>query len=329
MQYTKLILYSITLFVVNLLAINHNNEFTMSKQPIQSQDKTEFFLQQPKYSKDSIKDFLTNTYNDRQYANMLALNFRHINTFLSFSSLNSYPRTYIKTVLKLFSQKLKSSVFINSYAFSQLLFEFPTYFSKICTEEDDIYKKNKIKDTLYNFFLNNFAELKRDPETSLNKLSDKIYEISLEPNPQDEDITIAELSTAVVQFLEVSLSKLIWCPEDGDDVWKIFKSIANQLELLYKYNVIPNTESLDDLYWSLIYRFCYFLEIAGIELKHQNYALMTHDINNKKISIWYLDERDSCICTKAEYLKQAIFDADIRAHAYQSGMISDMIPSLV
>jgi hypothetical protein len=291
-------------------------------------DNLDEFYQQPQYTRESVSRFLTRIYNHRHYGEkFLAFNFTHMQTLLSYTRESIQPRAYIKMVLKLFSQKLKSATFVNSYALLQLVNQLPELLKSYCLKQSDQSAKDQFKKCLYDFFLHNFKDLKKDPERSLNSLTDTIYKISV--TQSDKDISVAELQQCIAQFLEISLNKLIWSPVDNKDVWDSVKNIALSLELLLHSNAIANTESLDELYWSLIYRFCYFLEIAGTELHQSAYEIIVSDLNSQKLSLWKLEERDAFITPKELYLKQRVFEAEVRSRAWHAGIITDMIAPIV
>ena len=66
----------------------------------------------------------------------------------------------------------------------------------------------------------------------------------------------------LVDFLEIAMAKLIWSPEEHEKIWENVKAISRQLEVLIQHNILNDANDLDDLYWTLIHRFCFFLEIA-------------------------------------------------------------------
>jgi len=287
------------------------------------------FHKQPLYTRDSVSSFLTRVYNHRHYSEkFLALNFSHVATLLSYTNQSLQPRAYIKMVLKLFSQKLKSTTFVNSYAFLELVSRMPELLRDYFPQNSEQETKDKFKACLYDFFLNNFKDLKKDPEQSLSTLADKMYHVS-RTLKNNNDLPVTELQQCVLQFFEISLSKLVWSPEDNIDVWDSVKSIAYTLEALMHLNAIPNAESLDELYWTLIHRFCYFLEIAGTELKQNAFEVINSDMSTQKLSLWTLEERDALITPKEYHLRQRIFEAEVRCRAWHSGLITDMLPSIV
>jgi hypothetical protein len=324
MSNNRLLVYlmGIVAFFISLSNAQHTK---IVKEKQYYTERLEVFFRPIKYTQSSIQCFLKHTFNNPNYAQrFLSLNFSHVYTFLSYTNQSELPRTYIKSVLKLFNQKLKSTTYINAYAFLELLDTMPDMLKNFFVPEKNLNdKKDLVKQCLYDFLLNNFKDLKENPDAALSSLSDKIIDIT--ENKKQEDISIEELQYTISQFLDTALSKFIWSPEDQQEIWESVKITAHKLESLLINNMIPNTETLDDLYWSLIHRYCYFLEMAGSELKPDCYTVMNTDLATKKLSLWYLDEQEAYITTKAERLKHSLIDAEVRSRAFHAGLITDMI----
>jgi hypothetical protein len=290
------------------------------------------FFRQPLYSHGSIKCFLKHTYNHSKYGqNFLSLNFSHVATFLSYSSQSELPRDYIGRVLGLFGQKLKGTMYINSYAFCELLDQLPglvkTYF---CAEQEKAKRIKCIKECVYNYLLTEFKTLKENPDHALQDLSERIYDVSTDkPYAQETDTSISKLQNITMHFLEISLNKLIWSPSDQQDIWLCVKDIAYSLEQLLVHNIIPDAEILDELYWSLIHRFCYILELSGAELSDETFNIINNDLITQKSNLWCLHERESFITSKLDHLQRAVMQAQIKSRAYQAGIIADTLSHAV
>lgn len=286
------------------------------------------FFKQPKYSKTSITCFLRHTFNHSYYAQkFLAVNFSHLKTFLSYASKSNQPRSYIESVLSLFRQKLKSTSYINAYAFIEFLDTMPSIIQPYFDEENEKKEKlDNIKNTIQDFLINNFEDLKENTEETLQNLSEKIYETTLiKPSDKEIDISVTKLQHTVMLFLETALSKLVWSPYDQKEIWESVKHIANKLEDLLLHNIILDTDSLDELFWTLIYRFCYFLEIAGSEISINCYQLINNELTTQKSLFWTLKERELFITPKLKYLKYHLMQAEARARACQAGIIADTV----
>ena len=93
--------------------------------------------------------------------------------FLQYGKNSKQNGAFLKSVLKLFSNKLKSASYINAYAFLELLEIMPElighYFKppEINIFDQD---KNLISDLMYKNFLNNFGDFTKDPKIFLNNM---------------------------------------------------------------------------------------------------------------------------------------------------------------
>lgn len=317
-------------YIILFPILNYATEKDANKQHIDNNNTNmmQFFFRQPKYTRSSIKCFLKHIYNNNKYAqNFLSLNFSHIATFLSYSNETDLPRDYIAKIMTLFGQKLKSTTYINSYAFCDLLEVLPSLIkSHFNQEKEKNCKIESFKECLYSYLLTDFKKLKENPNTALEELSNKIYNIAFRDADQSQDISIIKLQHAVISFLEIALSKLIWSPIDQEEVWLSVKSIAHNIEQLHNNNIIPDVYFLDQLLWSLVYRFTYFLGLAGAELSQKCYQVIQEDLATQESALWSLPEQEAFITTKLAYLEEYLLEAEIRSRAYQEGIITNALP---
>lgn len=305
---------------------NSNQQINCSTIPDNNEILAHFF-KPIKYTHSSITCFLRHTYNHNLYASQfLAFNFSHLSSFLSYTNRSKLPYRYINSILGLFRQKLKSINYINAYAFYEFLSQLSTL-TKDYFNQDSELRENKevIKECLYSYLLNNFDQLKQNPDHALDELSEKICDITVKKISDETDIPLYRLQQETIMFLELGLNKLIWSPQDQEKVWESVKQIAHTIETLQTHNIIPNIEMVDELYWSLIYRFCYFLDIAGSEFNNQTYRAINKDLSTEKLGLWTLAEREPFITSKLEHLQQALLESEIKSQAYKVGIIPGMI----
>jgi hypothetical protein len=314
--------------------LDNHKQFKIKNQSIT--DRFDIFWKPVKYSQSSIKCFIKHSYNNLAYApKFLAFGFGyHIVPLLSYAHLNQQPRAYIKSIIKLFGQKSKSTPYINAFSYFEFLETLPPLLSPYCVvqQKDYMLDQESIKQCLYNFFLTDFNSLKTDPESAFNKLSvaicQQLQQAAVIRKEQRQDISIKELQYDMFHFLEITLSKLIWSAQDQKSVWESVKAISAILTDLQQHNILPSLDSLDELFWTLISRFCYFLEIEGAELNEPAFHAISQDLASGDLLLWTLPEREAYITTKAKSLKTALISAEIRSRAYKMGLITDLIPRL-
>lgn len=278
------------------------------------------FFKQLKYTQSSIKCFLKHIYNHQYYADkFLALNFDHVIDFLSHIEKTTEPRAYIKSILKLFGQKLKATPYINSFAFLSLLEKLillSPYF-----EQDSITSEIETQKIIKKYLID-LLEANDSTNAYLDETKNKIYNLfKIEKNNKK---FLTDLQYVMDQFLEISLSKLIWSYFDQESCWESVKLIACQLEQMEQKNFIT-TEMLNELYWTILSRFKYFLNLSGRELNEGVYNAINADLENDSLQLWALTEREPFILSKREFLQQAVINNSISARAYKQGLISNYI----
>jgi len=117
------------------------------------------------------------------------------------------------------------------------------------------------------------------------------------------------------------LSKLVWSPEDGEKTWNSVKDISYQLATLVDNNILVDINDLDDLFWTLTYRYCYFLEIAGSDLPLEFFEKVKNDITAQELLFLELEEEDNLFESKASYLTRSLFQAEVKSRAYKKGIV--------
>jgi 6-pyruvoyl-tetrahydropterin synthase len=158
---------------------------------------------------------------------------------------------------------------------------------------------------LYNSFLDRFSHFKRNPNLFLNDLSQEIVK-TLSKEPEHVETTVDELRKTTLVFLETALSKLIWCPDDSVETWNSVKKISEQLAKLVDHKILGDSEDLNDLYVTLLERYCFFIDLASNHLPVSFYEEIKKDISAKKPALLSLAEQDEMIETKETRLRRTL-----------------------
>ena len=270
------------------------------------------------YSHSSFKFFLTNIYNHRSYPqHFLALNPLHIISGIALAPKYDQPRRYMKEMLTLFDPKMLN-IFINPYAFSHMLASLPPLVAPFCNVTQE--KKQiieSIKQRIGSCLVDEYSNLKRNPEATLNRLSHDVY--ALTSQHEDHDIAIRELQHAFHYFLARGLSNLVWSPAEQQETWTLVKTIGCQLEKCVEYYMIDE-EFLDDLFWVLLKRFAYFIDMCASDLTQPFFDAVYHDLKAEKAALWLCDERKEYITPKLAYLQNVLMEAEIKSKASSSNV---------
>ncbi len=278
------------------------------------------------FSQEGLHVFFKRTFNRDLYGNsLLPLTFIHVIDFLEYGRTIKNPRSFAVSVLDIFLTRFKRAQWANAYAILQLLENLPRLLGPLCGEPVDSldYLKHQkaVKEYLYAALLTGFGELKKNPDAFLDKVSYDITALIAEPKLDDE-ASIHELHHVTVRFLESILDKLIFDLREQEYVWKTVKLIAEHLELLLGAHILPDVKTLNQLYWSLLERFCYALETMGSLVSHDTYQAIKNDLAQPSIPLLLLEEQEDFLTPKLTRLKKAITDGEIKARAREHGILT-------
>lgn len=257
-----------------------------------------------------ISNYLQVTYNDPLYSHNNSI-FFHTIELLQHGNKTEKNKTYFKSVLRLITNKLKSAPYINAYAFFEMLAQMPTVLEApfaINKERGFGSLKDIIYELQYQQFKTNFPLFKSSPDTFLEALSAEIEDAS-------------ELRTLMLIFLETSMSKLVWSPEDNLETWICTKNIADQLALMASKSIIANLDDLNSLYITLLERYCFFLDLAGTTMDVATFDKIKADIAANRINFLELEEQEELIETKMQRFTRCLAEVEAKARAYEQGML--------
>lgn len=254
-----------------------------------------------------VNRYLKEIFNEPLYAEeFLPNNFAHLLELLQKKNKNG---DYIKSVLRLFTNKLKASGYVNAYAADDLITQLPTLLKKyFVIDQARQFESTKeiIHELMYSSLSTQFNQFKAAPSAFLTELSAKIEEA-------------VELRKVLVLFLETALSKLVWSPQEHNESWKSIKTISDHLTDLYEHQLITDVEDLNSLYITLIERYCVFLDIANPYLNGDFYRMVKNDITTETLSMFAVAEQEKSLETKAQRLLRATLMGQARSQAREHG----------
>lgn len=278
------------------------------------------------YESTALAQLLKEEMRRPEYAQeILPNNFTHVIQLLDYGTKTDQPRAYAQLVLRRMTNVLKSAHYVNAHAAQQLIAQLATALEpyivshryraflggKAVADFDMLERFNTcVTYHLYKKFSTEYESFKNDPGNFLDALSVDIMHIA------QEETSIEQLRQTTYRFLEVMLSKMIWSPEEGQATWRTVKIIADQLAGLMEVNAIDNLEDLDDLYRTLVYRFCYFIDLTAPSLDAEFYQIVREDLKNGSLLFLETEDEDPCIETKAEVLHRTILTGQAKRHAY-------------
>ncbi len=258
---------------------------------------------------------------------ILPNNFSYLMQLLEYGEQTKQTREFAQESFSLFSKVLKGSEYVNSYAFSSFVERLPAmlkhYFAGYQLEsanhlivENDLDMLERLQQTVtsivYSKFTKDFAICKTDPEQFLNDLTHKIVAATT------QEVTTEQLRQIIIRFLEVGLSKLIWNPNEQEKTWESVKSISHHLATLMKSNIVDDLNDVAELFWTLVHRYRYFLELHNTTMPLSFYAKIKRDIRTQKLMLFELEEQEPFLQSKASCLMHTVLtqEAKKRTHEY-------------
>lgn len=304
-------LYFSIMFVILLTSLNSKSkdyQLFMAEGPAIG---TPDYFSQSIFSS-GINLFFKDIFNNPRYIqDFLPNNFFHMMELLLHGNKTGKDARYVKSVLRVFGDKMKASSYVNAYAFGDLLDQLPTLLAPHFTI-DTAHALDSLKDVIYEIqyqtFSKHFPEFKADHETFLKNLSVQI-----------EDAV--ELRKLMMVFLEICLNKLVWNPQDQFATWEHTKQVSNQLALLYKSGIVCDVEDINSLFITLLERYCLFLDISSPTITIETFAKIKEDIHATHIPFLRLDEQESFLETKVQRIMRCLIDLEAKARARESGFV--------
>ena len=328
---------SISVFIISVVCFVHqayaNNNQTRKQSDVvvyrsEDLDKQEALaLYAPvNFSGSGVRGYLRNVYNNQEYTQEILPNdFSHLVQFLNNGKKTKQSRAYAKSVFKLFGNKLKAAHYVNAYAFSDMIEQMPLlledYFLLAKSNSMNKHKEN-VTSILYSTFLSKYDYFKKNPQDFFDDLSqDILHALENELTALNDDVTMDQLRQSMVRFLEIGLNKLVWSVEEPEKIWDSVKTISQQLERLMEHNVIDDADDLDDLYWSLVHRLCYFIEIAGPELPFDFYEKIKTEVSAQQVIMFDLEEQEAALESKSQKLMNVLVMAQAKKQATERGIV--------
>jgi hypothetical protein len=274
----------------------------------QSLDMFSFFLRPVDFSKEGITHYFKYTYNHDQYTQYLPYNFSHMIQFLEFGQKNDQNQAYAKSILKLFLQKIKGCDFINSYSFITAMPKLADSLEPYMIKQQAGFLQElqkSLKQRFSNIFSSYMSYFQKNPDAFLDALAEQIAKKTNEVQTQ-QHIDVEVVRKDIMRFLETCISKLIWSPTDAYQAWQAVNEIAAQADRFLDKKLLTDVDALDDICWSLIHRFCYFIDISAQEISQDVFIKIVSDIATQKSILLAIEEQENIMTPKKEFLLKKI-----------------------
>ncbi len=294
--------------------------FNPIDQPTQHEKTLCLFLKKVEFTKSGMFTFFSQIFNRREYGTeFLPHNFGHLTQFMKYGHKTKQGHDFFDGVIRLFNTKLKATSCVNSAAFESMLDSTTPFLAHLFEEKPSLWKD--IKKLLWTSFKDRFAFLQEKPMDFFEDVSDQILK-----EVKAQVTTPEKLRTTTVRFLSGGVDKLAWCPEDQQETWSSFKTLGTQLTTLHEKNIIEDPLDLNELYWGLIERYCYFLELAGPALSLDMCLSMKQDITSGALQWLKTQEQEAGLETKAERLMMAIIETEAKIRLFKMSSSREFSP---
>jgi hypothetical protein len=253
---------------------------------------------------------------------ILPNNFSYLLQLLQHGSKTKLDRDFAVSVISLFSKLLKGAEYVNAYNFGSLIDQLPNltkhYFTpngidnlalqNNALQDLDMFDRleKSVSSIIYNKFTKEFAQAQENPQQFLDDLSAKIVTIT------KQEIGIEQLRQTIIRFLEVGISKLVWNAHDPEQSWDSVKKISHNLASLMESNIIDDLNDLDDLFWSLTHRYCYFLELNSSDVPLSCYKKIKQDISEQRLMLFDLEEQEPFMQSKSECIMHVVLSQEVK-----------------
>jgi hypothetical protein len=276
----------------------------------------------------SLSKYINEQFNSEGYAYYISTNASHLLELLEIikclDEFGSDKVIYSYTIFKLFNDKLKSIELVDHTVIHQILDPLPkilgSYFAKKQTKYLDSIKRS-IELMLQAKLTEHLTQNAYEPK--LNNIYSDLSKSFLEIHQNEIEKLESEnkLRNIIVRLLEHTLSKATWNSIFYQSSWQSFTTIAHLIKHLFTTGIIDDEDDIDSLYWSLVHRFNYFIEIMGSDLPVEFFDEIEDDLENELIPFLEEEEQDDFIKTKKEVLLESLLSAKTKALAFEKAGI--------
>lgn len=274
----------------------------------QGLDLFSYFLRPIDFSKEGITHYFKYTYNHEKYTEYLPYNFSHMIQFLEFGQTHNQNEAYAKSIIKLFLQKIKGCDFINSYSLITAMPKLGEALTPYLAKKEASFLQElqkSLKTRFSTIFSTYYSYFQKNPDAFLEALSEQIAKKTNEVQTQ-QHVDVEQIRKDILRFLETCISKLVWAPQDAYDAWIAINDLATQTELFLEKKLISDVDAFDDICWSLVHRFCYFIDISAEDIPQEVFIQIVNDIHNENLILLRTEEQESVMTTKKDFILKKI-----------------------
>ncbi|MBY0110277.1 MAG: hypothetical protein K2X90_04155 [Candidatus Babeliaceae bacterium] len=281
------------------------------------------------FTRIGLESFFVDQFSSPLYTEcVLPSHFGHLAYLLHYSSNVEDPYDFVLGIFDIFHTRMKDCHWVNALSFSLLLDQLPAYLQDMCVQKEQEELEKSIEDIIYKRLFARFTKLSNNPMDGVNAIDTLLETIDQVVKPTAQEISqmltksaekrpVRELQEIVTRFIESALEKIVWNPQTQHDSWDSLCILAEQIRLLHDQGIIYSTKTLNHLYWTLLYRYGYFLRSTKDMLNPEVFEYIKADIMMHQYDWLASPEAEEFLTPKKEYLKYILWEciADQQAQA--------------
>ena len=271
-----------------------------------------------KFTTDGIQYFLTNVYDNPKYTKeIFPNNMNHFLQFLDFGIKTNQNLEFVEQVIRLFRQKVMCTEYVCAQETARVADRLVSMLEgfEIKGKSENKNHEQAVKEICYNMFLSDFERFKSNPDAFLTDLSKQVCKGLENSAICSKQTSSKHIQNLIIRFMETTLSKVLWSPQDGKNAWEEFKVLGESVYTLYNRKIIESQDDLNDLVKIIVERFNYFLNIAGADMPVEFYQAARNDLTENKLPWLSTEELEKDITSKLDSLKKCLMQGQIKAQA--------------
>ncbi len=312
------ILYSFNVVTKSAVKVKNQKTENLEKktveinlaQPLTRQevDLVTFFSKPIDFTPEGLEYYFKYVYNHPEYPQHLPYNFSHMIQFLKYGIQSGQNEQFAASVIKMFMQKIKEAPFVEAENFAEFLQKFSQAIKPYLEKKQANFLTEMqivLKEKLSKIFAQYFSYFQNNPDGFMNTLAEQIAKQTNQSVTQ-QHIDVEHIKKDVVRFLEIAANKLVWSSQDDIQIWYNCNRLADECQICLDLQILCDENDLNDMCWSLIHRFCYFVQLSHETLSQDFFSQVLHDLKVKNPAMARLGELEELMTKKRDFMTAKI-----------------------
>jgi hypothetical protein len=252
----------------------------------------------------------------------LALNAEPVINFLHKAQREGLPLTAIDGGLRIFYNRFKGCLFIDDNVVHDLI---PALLQLVVPQVNADHERlfsittihKEIEQLLSSCFIKYSDMFSKKPNEFISKVAGVVSNVSFEILAGDESRLAVyreerqRLRLLVFQFLDLLLDRVSWAPYAYETIWESFVKMGSDICLFAERDIITHMDDLRGLYWSLVHRTIFYLDLHAHLLPPSFFEVVLRELDDH--SVFFLEEDETADIKK--FLRHGIEAARIKSLA--------------